>query len=65
MVYTPLDFRRRGYATSLTAALSQLLLDSGKQFTALYTNPANLVSNSIYRKIGDRPVCDFDQYRFG
>jgi predicted GNAT family acetyltransferase len=65
VVYTPLDFRRRGYATALTAALSQLLLDSGKQFTALYTNPANLVSNSIYRKIGYRPVCDFDQYRFG
>ena len=27
-VYTPLEFRRRGYATALTAALSQLMLDS-------------------------------------
>ena len=64
-VYTPLEFRRKGYATALTAALSQLLLDAGKQFTALFTDLSNPVSNSIYQKIGYRPVCDFDQYRFG
>jgi len=64
-VYTPLEFRRKGYATALTAALSQLLLDEGKQFTALFTDLGNPVSNSIYQKIGYRPVCDFDEYRFG
>ena len=64
-VYTPSEFRRRGYAAALTAALSQLLLDSGKQFTTLFTNLANPTSNSIYMKIGYRPVCDFDLYRFG
>ena len=63
-VYTPPEFRNRGYATVLTAALSQLLLNSGKQFTALFTNLANPTSNSIYMKIGYRPVCDFDLYRF-
>jgi hypothetical protein len=64
-VYTPSEFRRRGYATALTAALSQLMLDSGKQFSTLFTNLANPTSNSIYMKIGYRPVCDFDLYRFG
>ena len=64
-VYTPIEFRRRGYATALTAALSQLMLDSGKQFTTLFTNLANPTSNSIYMKIGYQPVCDFDLYRFG
>ena len=64
-VYTPLHFRRKGYATALTAALSQLLLDSGKRFTALFTDLSNPVSNSIYQKIGYQPVCDFDLYRFG
>jgi len=64
-VYTPLRFRRQGYATALTAALSQLLLDSGKQVVTLFTNLANPTSNSIYMKIGYRPVCDFDLYRFG
>jgi uncharacterized protein len=63
-VYTPPQFRGRGYATALTAALSQLLLDSGKQFTCLFTDLANPTSNSIYQKIGYTPVCDFDQYRF-
>ena len=64
-VYTPERFRRRGYATALTAALSQALLDSGKRFVALFTNLANPVSNSIYQKIGYQAVCDFDLYRFG
>ena len=64
-VYTPERFRRKGYATALTADLSQALLDSGKHFTTLFTNLANPVSNSIYIKIGYQPVSDFDLYRFG
>jgi uncharacterized protein len=63
-VYTPPQYRGKGYATALTAELSQLLLDSGKQFVTLFTNLANPISNSIYQKIGYRPVCDFDMYRF-
>jgi predicted GNAT family acetyltransferase len=64
-VYTPPERRGRGYASALTADLSQLLLDTGKQFVSLFTNLANPVSNSIYQKIGYRPLCDFDLYRFG
>jgi uncharacterized protein len=63
-VYTPPQHRRKGYATALTAELSQLLLDSGKQFVSLFTNLANPISNSIYQKIGYLPICDFDMYRF-
>jgi uncharacterized protein len=63
-VYTPPDRRGRGYATALTAALSQRLLDGGKRFTALFTDLANPTSNSIYQKIGYRPVCDFSEYIF-
>jgi len=63
-VYTPPQFRGRGYASALTAALSQLLLDGGKKFTALFTDLANPTSNSIYQKIGYRPLSDFDVYRF-
>jgi predicted GNAT family acetyltransferase len=64
-VYTPPRFRRRGYATACVAALSQRLLDAGWQFCALFTDLANPTSNSIYQKIGYRPVCDFDEYDFG
>lgn len=61
-VYTPPEFRGRGYATALTAGLSQRILDEGKQFVVLFTDLGNPVSNSIYQKIGFSPVCDYDMY---
>ncbi len=63
-VYTPPERRAHGYATALTAALSQRLLDQGCQFTALFTDLSNPTSNSIYQKIGYRPLCDFNEYIF-
>ncbi|MEA3327358.1 MAG: GNAT family N-acetyltransferase [Chloroflexota bacterium] len=63
-VYTPPGMRRQGYATALVARLSQHLLDSGYQFVNLFTDLANSTSNSIYRKIGYHPVCDFRMYDF-
>lgn len=63
-VYTPPPFRGRGYASAATAALSQVLLDSGRRFCFLYTDLANPTSNHIYQTIGYRPVADADQYRF-
>lgn len=61
-VYTPPDRRGRGYASACVAALSQHILDEGKEFCTLFTDLANPTSNSIYQKIGYRPVCDFAQY---
>lgn len=61
-VYTPPEERGRGYASACVAALSQLILDEGKEFCTLFTDLANPTSNSIYQKIGYRPVCDFAQY---
>lgn len=65
LVYTPPVHRRRGYASAAVAALSQQLLDAGWEFCALFTDLANPISNSIYRRIGYRPVADFDEYLFG
>jgi predicted GNAT family acetyltransferase len=64
MVYTPPDYRRRGYATACVTELSRLLLAEGRQFCSLYADLANPVSNSIYQKIGYRAVCDFEEYGF-
>jgi hypothetical protein len=47
-----------------TQALSQRLLESGRKWCALFTDLANPTSNSIYQRIGYRPVCDFQEYRF-
>ncbi|MCL4544335.1 MAG: GNAT family N-acetyltransferase [Chloroflexi bacterium] len=63
-VFTPPQFRRRGYASAVTAALSQILLDAGYRFCSLFTDLANPTSNKIYQQIGYRPVCDVDVYRF-
>jgi hypothetical protein len=62
-VYTPPECRNRGYATANVVALSQRMLDTGRRFCFLYTDLANPTSNSIYQKIGYRPVCDADAYR--
>ena len=63
-VYTPAHLRRRGYATACVAALTQRMLDSGKSFCCLYTDLANSTSNSVYQKIGYRPVCDVQDWIF-
>jgi GNAT superfamily N-acetyltransferase len=57
-VYTPPQARGHGYASAATAALSQRLLDEGAEEVVLYTDLANPVSNSIYQRIGYRPVED-------
>ncbi|MBI5931979.1 MAG: GNAT family N-acetyltransferase [Chloroflexi bacterium] len=63
-VYTPPEFRKKGYASACVAALSQLQLDSGRQFCFLYTDLGNPISNHIYQEIGYEPICDVDEYRF-
>lgn len=64
LVYTPPPLRRRGYATECVAKLSKLLLDEGNKFCFLFTDLLNPTSNSIYQKIGYRPIIDVDQYEF-
>ena len=64
-VYTPPDLRRRGYATALVAELTAMLLEGGRRFCFLFTDLANPTSNSIYQRIGYRPVSDVDQWTFG
>lgn len=63
-VYTPPQARGRGYASALTAALSQSLLDAGRQFVFLFTDLANPTSNHIYQSIGYQPVSDVTEYHF-
>jgi uncharacterized protein len=63
-VYTPPELRGRGYASALTAALTQRLLDSGRRFCFLFTDLANPTSNSIYQRIGYRAVSDVDLWTF-
>ena len=63
-VYTPPAARGQGYASALTAAVSQHQLDQGRRYCFLFTDLANPTSNRIYQAIGYEPVTDVNQYRF-
>ena len=62
-VYTPPEYRGRGYATSCVAAMSQQLRDRYK-YCFLFTNLDNPTSNHIYRQIGYFPMNDISNYSF-
>ena len=63
-VYTPPHYRGLGYATSVVAALSGALLDSGRSFCCLFADAENPVSCGIYRKLGFYDVCELEDIRF-
>ena len=63
-VITPPEHRRNGYAMACVAKLSQEILSSGYKFCSLFTDLSNPTSNSIYQKIGYKPVCDYIEYDF-
>ena len=63
-VYTPPYLRRRGCATAAVALLSNIILEGGNDYCALFADLHNPISNSIYQKIGYRPVADFAEIRF-
>jgi GNAT superfamily N-acetyltransferase len=57
-VYTPGLRRGRGYGSAVTTAASRLGLRRGCERCVLYTDLSNPTPNSIYRKLGYRPVAD-------
>lgn len=56
-VYTPAEYRRRGYAGAAVAAVSAEYLAGGAR-VCLFTDQANPTSNKVYRQIGYEPVVD-------
>jgi len=62
-VYTPPELRKKGYATECVAKLSKKLLED-YEYCVLFTDLGNPTSNSIYQKIGYKPVMDVDLYKF-
>lgn len=58
-VYTPPSLRRRGYAAACVAALTARLIASGHPQVVLFTDLANPTSNSVYQRIGYRPLGDY------
>ena len=63
-VYTPLQHRNKGYATSCVWSLTKKLLSGCYSFCNLYTDLSNPTSNSIYTKIGYVPLGDALSFDF-
>ncbi|MFG1640459.1 GNAT family N-acetyltransferase [Amycolatopsis sp. NPDC049252] len=63
-VYTPAHLRGRGYAGAVTVAVSEAALAAGATDVVLYTDPANVTSNALYRRIGYVPIAEFTGYVF-
>lgn len=57
-VWTPLHLRGNGYASALTAAVTQRCLDAGDVRVVLLADVANPTSNALYERLGYVPVCD-------
>ena len=64
-VYTPPDFRGLGFGGAVTAAVTQAALDGGAEGVVLFTDLANPTSNTLYQRLGFRPVSDWVVLRFG
>jgi GNAT superfamily N-acetyltransferase len=56
-VYTPRQYRGRGYASRAVAEISRAYLEQGVR-CCLFTDQANPTSNKIYEALGYRPVVD-------
>ncbi len=56
-VYTPPEFRGRGYAGSVTAATVERIYAEGRTTACLYADLRNPFSNRCYAKIGFTPIC--------
>ena len=63
-VYTPPQYRGKGYASSVVAELSKILLERGFQFCYLFADAENLISCGLYRKLGFYDLCVFDEMKF-
>ena len=63
-VYTPPEYRNKGYATSCVWSLTKQLLSGRYSFCSLYTDLSNPTSNSIYTKIGYVPLGDALSFDF-
>jgi uncharacterized protein len=55
-VYTAPEHRRKGYASTAVASVSQLMLDAGHQFCVLFADGSDPNANSMYQKIGYAPI---------
>ena len=63
-VFTPPEWRRRGYAAACVGALCEWVRDEEGANSVLYAQLGNASSNAIYRRLGFEVVSEMLVYRF-
>lgn len=62
-IYTPIEFRKRGYASAITSYITQLRIAEGA-IPTLYTQADNPTSNKIYQNLGYELVDEIRRIKF-
>ncbi len=62
-VYTPPQFRGKGYCQNTVAALCREILEEGNRYCTLFVDKVNPISNRVYQKIGFAILEDNYDYR--
>jgi ribosomal protein S18 acetylase RimI-like enzyme len=62
VIYTPPEFRGRGYSTCCTKQLTRRIFQDGYAYAYLYAEADNPVSNHVYEKLGYEKTDDFIEY---
>ncbi len=62
-VYTPPEFRGKGYCQTTVAAVCREKLRSGKDYCTLFVDMKNPISNRVYSKIGFQIIENVDDCR--
>lgn len=63
-VYTPPEFRRKGYGAAVVSSVTKRMINSGYKFTTLYTDASNLTSNNVFRSVGYFEVSKSKHFSF-
>jgi predicted GNAT family acetyltransferase len=56
-VYTPPEYRNKGFGAAITAIVAREIFDEGRSAACLYTDLRNPASNRCYAKLGFAAVC--------
>ena len=61
-VYTPPEFRRRGYGAAVTAAAVRSAQALGASDISFFTDAGYLPANAVYRGLGFQVVAEFAEF---
>ena len=64
-VYTPDEFRGKGYSTACIKHLTEEILSEGNDCAFLFADKYNPVSNRVYEKVGYKKIADFMEIQKG